>query len=56
MLHQASALSDLDIPGFVFHSLRGVPRRYSVHVNGPWCITFEWIAGDAWRVNLEQYH
>jgi hypothetical protein len=27
-----------------------------LHVNGPWCITFEWIDGEALRVNLEQYH
>ena len=56
VLHQASAPSDLDIPGFSFHSLRGTPKRYSIHVNGPWCITYEWIDGDAWRVDLEQYH
>jgi proteic killer suppression protein len=25
-------------------------------VNGPWCITFEFEFGDAWRVDFEQYH
>ena len=25
-------------------------------MNGPWSITFEWIDGDAWRVDLEQFH
>jgi proteic killer suppression protein len=25
-------------------------------VNGPWCITFEFEDGDAFRVDLEQYH
>jgi toxin HigB-1 len=47
---------DLNIPGFQFHPLRGKPLRYSVHVNGPWCITFEFHDGDAWRVDLENYH
>jgi hypothetical protein len=28
-------------PGFDFHALRGTPRRCSIHVNGPWGITFE---------------
>jgi proteic killer suppression protein len=28
-------------PGFDFHALRGTPLRYSIHVNGPWGITFE---------------
>jgi proteic killer suppression protein len=25
-------------------------------VNGPWCITFEFEDGDAYRVDFEQYH
>jgi toxin HigB-1 len=45
----------MHLPGFNFHALRGKPKRYSVHVNGP-CITFEFEKGDAWRVDLEQYH
>jgi proteic killer suppression protein len=55
-LDRAAALTDLNVPGFDFHRLRGRPTRYSLHVNGPWCITFEWIDGEASRVNLEQYH
>lgn len=55
-LEQAATLLDINVPGFSFHPLRGEPRRYSVHVNGPWCITFEWRGADAWNVNLEQYH
>ena len=55
-LDQARTLTDLRLPGFDLHALRGAPRRYSLHVNGPWCMTFEWIDGEAWRVDLEQYH
>ena len=47
---QAHSLTDLNIPGFNFHGLQGVPKRYSIHVNGPWCITFEWREGNALRV------
>lgn len=48
---------EMNLPGFDFHSLRGFdPVRYTVHVNGPWCITFEFEAEDAVRVDLEQYH
>jgi proteic killer suppression protein len=47
----------MNVPGFDLHALRGfVPTRYSVHVNGPWCITFEFEDGDAYRVDFEQYH
>jgi proteic killer suppression protein len=55
-LEQADVLTDLNVPGFDFHGLQGRPKRYSIHVNGPWCITFEWEDGDALRVDLEQYH
>jgi len=55
-LDQAVSLTELNLPGFYFHGLRGVPKRYSIHVNGPWCITFEWVDDEALRVDLEQYH
>ncbi len=55
-LQQAVVPMDMNVPGFDFHALRGKPKRYSVHVNGPWCITFEFGEGQAWRVDLEQYH
>lgn len=56
-LRDASALEDLNVPGFDFHRLQGEPKRYSLHVNGPWCIVFEWTAmGEAVRVDLVQYH
>ena len=56
VLTQAESLVDLNIPGLDFHGLHGVPRRYSIHVNGPWCITFAWQEGEVLRVDLEQYH
>ena len=55
-LDHAESLTDLQVPGFIFHGLHGLPKRYSIHVNGPWCITFEWQGSDALRVDLEQYH
>ena len=55
-LDAATDLRQLNRPGFDFHSLHGKPQRYSIHVNGPWCITFEWEGGAAHRIDLEQYH
>ena len=56
-LDAATAPEEMNLPGFDFHALRGHrPTRYTVHVNGPWCITFELEGGDAYRVDLEQYH
>lgn len=56
-LNIATVPAEMSLPGFDFHALRGfVPTRYSVHVNGPWCVTFEFDSGDAYRVDFEQYH
>ena len=55
-LDQAESLTELKLPGFDFHGLHGIPKRFSIHVNGPWCITFEWEDGDAFKIDLEQYH
>jgi toxin HigB-1 len=56
-LDVAARSEEMNLPGFDFHPLRGFkPTRFSVHVNGPWCITFEFEDGDAFRVDFEQYH
>ena len=55
-INTAKVPEALNVPGFDFHPLQGKPKRYSVHVNGPWCITFEWQGENALRVNLENYH
>jgi proteic killer suppression protein len=56
-LDAAAMPEEMNVPGFDFHALKGPkPPRYSVHVNGPWCLAFEFEDGDACRVDLEQYH
>ena len=56
-LDQTRAPEDMNQPGFDFHALRGFkPDRWTVHVNGPWCVTFAFAKGDALDVDLEQYH
>lgn len=56
-LDVAKRPEDMNVPGFDFHALGGfTPKRYTVHVNGPWCVTFEFAAGNAHRVDFEQYH
>lgn len=55
-LDAAASPSELNIPGFGFHSLKGRQERYALWVNGPWRFTFEWQDSDAYQVDLEQYH
>jgi proteic killer suppression protein len=56
-LKEAKRPEDMNLPGFNFHPLQGFnPTRYSVHVNGPWCLTFEFEGEHATQVDYEQYH
>lgn len=56
-LDAATVPEDVNNPGFNFHSLLGFqPTRYSIHVSGAWCITFEFDGGNAYSVDFEQYH
>ena len=56
VLDAASVTDDIALPGYDFHPLSGTPRRYSIHVNGPWCLTFRFEDGDAYDLDLENYH
>jgi len=56
-LDGAAMPGNMAVPGFDFHALAGFkPPRYSVHVNGPWCIVFEFENGDAQNVDFVNYH
>lgn len=56
-LNDAETIDDLNITGLDFHALKGAkPTRYTIHINGPWCITFEFEDDHAYRVDFEQYH
>jgi proteic killer suppression protein len=48
---------DMNVPGLGFHELKGDRKgQYSVSVSGNWRITFRFENGDAYDVNLEDYH
>ena len=55
-LDAATRPQDMNVPGFDFHPLKGKLKRYSVHVSGNRCLTFEWRDGGPARVNLEDCH
>ena len=57
LLDAAVRPEDLNLPGYRFHRLKGDRKGvYSVWVSGNWRITFQFEAGDAVYVNLEDYH
>jgi len=57
VLDSAESIDDLIVPGYNFHGLTGFnPKRYTIHINGPWCLTFEFNSGNAFNLDFEQYH
>lgn len=56
-LDTAQTIGDMDIPGFRLHLLQGEMRgRWSITVNGNWRMTFEFIEGNAYVLDYEDYH
>lgn len=53
----AELVNELDLPGFRLHRLKGDKRNlWSVRVSANWRITFEFEKGDAYILDLEDYH
>ncbi len=49
--------NDLNLPGYRLHALRGELKGYwSVTISGNWRITFRLEDGDAFEVDLVDYH
>ncbi|MCC5854815.1 MAG: type II toxin-antitoxin system RelE/ParE family toxin [Idiomarina sp.] len=56
-LHTAMKVSDLDLPGYKLHPLRGERKgHWSIVVNGNWRLTFEFRDGHVYLLNYEDYH
>ena len=56
-LDAAGKPSDLDLPGYRLHPLRGDRRGlWSISVSGNWRITFRFEDGDVHEVDLVDYH
>lgn len=56
-LDAATALSDLNMPGWSVHPLKGNRAgRHAIAVSGPWRMTFRWDGKGAHELDLEQYH
>lgn len=57
LLDIAEAPSDLDVPGFDLHPLKGALKgHFAVSVSGNWRITFRIESGHAQDVDLVDYH
>jgi toxin HigB-1 len=56
-LDQASEVQDMNQPTFRLHPLKGNRKGvWAVTVKANWRVTFRFEEGDAWDVDLEDYH
>jgi proteic killer suppression protein len=56
-LDRAQRPSDLDLPGYRLHALKGHRKgMWSVTISGNWRIVFRCTDGDAFDVDLVDYH
>jgi len=56
-LNAASDLKDMNFPGSCLHQLAGNKEgQHSVRVSGNWRIFFEFVGGDAYVVDYDDYH
>jgi toxin HigB-1 len=53
----AHVIEDINLPGFKLHPLKGDKQGlWSISVSGNWRITFEFVDGNAYLLNYEDYH
>ena len=56
-LDRAGKPRDLDLPGYRLHALKGPLKGvWSISISGNWRITFRLLDGDAFDVDLVDYH
>ena len=57
-IHHAANLNDLAVPpGNRLHALRGGREgQYSISINDQWRVCFRFIEGDAYDVEITDYH
>ncbi|AKH63492.1 MULTISPECIES: type II toxin-antitoxin system RelE/ParE family toxin [Photorhabdus] len=57
VINDAEDVGEINFPGYNLHPLTGDRRgQWAITVSGNWRITFEFIDGDAYIVNYEDYH
>lgn len=56
-LDTAHIIDDMNLPGFRMHPLKGDKQGlWAIDVSKNWRVTFEFVDGNAYVVNYEDYH
>ena len=57
VLDAATSLRDLKLPGFRLEALKGERKgQYSIRINDQYRVCFRWLDGDAYDVEIVDYH
>mgnify|MGYP000358094909 FL=1 len=57
LLDAATSLRDLELPGLRLEALKGDRKgQHSIRINDQFRICFEWRDGDAYNVEIVDYH
>ena len=57
VLDAVTSLRDLDLPGFRLEALKGDRKgQHSIRINGQYRTCFAWRDGDAYDVEIVDYH
>ncbi len=56
-LNAANKVNDMNYPGSYLHKLTGNKQgQYAVKVSGNWSLFFEFVKGDVYVVDYDDYH
>jgi len=56
-LETSQSIEDMDLPGYRLHRLKGDKSdRWAIDVSGNWRLTFEFVSGDVYILDYEDYH
>jgi proteic killer suppression protein len=55
-LNKSRVASDMDLPGYRLHQLKGFENRWAVDVDENYRLTFDFFEGDAYILDYEDYH
>ena len=55
-LNKSRVASDMDLPGYRLHQLKGFDNRWAVDVDENYRLTFDFVEGDAYILDYEDYH
>lgn len=55
-LDSSVVITDMDLPGYGLHQLKGKDDIWSITVNKNWRLTFRFVDGHTYIINYEDYH